>query len=144
MAGSTGAGYTHFKKVAGIDGVYKGAAGSEVQLDNKNFVMTFAFNILSAAQSVCAVMPYGGTLTNCYAAATNSAQSSSTTVVLGSAGTTLATVAWASPGTMTAAQIAAVTVATSTGTAGLIITAIRAATGTTGESTVTCVFDRTT
>jgi len=135
-------GYTHFDKPCGVNGIYTGAKGSEVRQDNKNFVVNFAFNVLSAAQTVCAVMPFAGTLTETYAAATNSAQSSSTTVVLGSAGTTLATVAWTSPGTMTLAQSSAVTVANSTGTAGIIVSAIRAATGTTGESTVTCVFTR--
>lgn len=144
MAGSTGAGYAHFNKLSGINGLYTGAAGSEIRQDNKNFVVTFSFGNASAAEIKMAILPYGGTLTNVYSAAINSAQSSTTTVLLGSAGTTLATATWASPGTIGTAQTSSVTVATSTGTAGIQIAASRAATGTTGESVVTLVFDRTT
>jgi hypothetical protein len=34
MAGTSGAGYTHFKKVSGKEGLYTGAAGSEIKVAN--------------------------------------------------------------------------------------------------------------
>lgn len=62
MAGSVGAGFTHFNKVSGKNGVFTGIAGSEVRIDTGNQVFAMTFNAAASSTALHAAyiaLPYG-------------------------------------------------------------------------------------
>lgn len=70
MAGPTGAGFTHFKKVSGKEGVYTGVAGSEVRIDTGNQTYTVTLNASAgstALHGAYIVVPYDVRLVSAYA-----------------------------------------------------------------------------
>jgi len=112
MAGSTGAGYTHFKKVSGIDGVYKGAAGSEVLISGNEGILTTT--LWTANELQYFRIPYKSTWTGyaCYAVSTGTGRA--VAVTLGSAGAEQGTTGDVTP-TQTTVIGAAVAITNSAG-----------------------------
>ena len=134
-------GYTHFDKVSGENGVFKGAKGSEVEISSKNEVLLFSFLDSSAAQTMYNVVPYAANIVDCYTVSLNTVTTSSVVCKVGSAGTTLVTAAHASPGTIGVAQTSSITSAAVT--VGSTISAVRGVTGSTGASYVALVLTKT-
>lgn len=69
MAGPTGAGYTHFNKVSGKNGVFTGVAGSEVRIDTGNEIFTVTLNAAAgstAAHGSYIAVPYNTRLVSAY------------------------------------------------------------------------------
>jgi len=85
MAGSTGAGYTHFNKISGISGLYKGSAGAEILVSGNEGLITVSLGTANEFKSV--KIPYQCTWTGyaCYAVSAGTGRA--ITISLGSAGT---------------------------------------------------------
>lgn len=70
MAGPTGAGYTHYNKISGKNGVFTGVAGSEIRIDTGNQTYTMTFNAAASSTAIHAayiVVPYDVKLVSAYA-----------------------------------------------------------------------------
>lgn len=69
MAGSTGAGYTHFNKVSGKNGVFTGTAGNETRIDTGNEIFTVTLNASAGSTALHAsyiAVPYNTKLVSAY------------------------------------------------------------------------------
>lgn len=147
MAGSTGAGYTHFNKISGKNGVFVGAAGSEVRIDTGT--QTFTVNLAGASTALEAayvVIPYTSVLVSAYAAI-----SSGTTGTGGAFTITLSdtagaaqfgTASFASAGTAGSATLTFGTMATAQISAGSVLAVVKASCATAFGATVTIVATR--
>lgn len=94
MAGSTGAGYVHFNKVSGINGVYKGAAGSEVLISGREGVTDLSIaQATTAAVDTYMVAPYNASFSGYVVFSVSSGTGRVVTVNAGSAGAELGTTA---------------------------------------------------
>lgn len=84
MAGTTGAGYVHFNKVSGINGVFKGKPGSEVQISGGEGVLNC--NLWTAAELRYFRVPYQCTWTGYAVYAVSAGTGRAVTISLDSAG----------------------------------------------------------
>lgn len=145
MAGSTGAGITHFKKVSGINGVYTGAAGSEVRLDEEQGLVLFTFGSASAAEVQVGISPVTGTVVGAYAVIGTLDINCVHTINHGSAGAAIGAVTNASPNV--AAYSAAFTLSTAATalnvTMGEALTCTRSTTTSVGISQVAMIITKT-
>jgi hypothetical protein len=145
MAGPTGAGYVHFNKVSGKNGVYTGAAGSEVRIDEKQGLVVFTFGTASAAETQYGVCPISGTVVAGYGTLQVADINCVHTISHGSAGATIGAVTSASPGVAgVGLTVTLVTVATAlTVTAGEVLGCVRSTTTSTGASQISIVITKT-
>lgn len=143
MAGSTGSGYTHFKKVSGVDGVYKGAAGSEISLSDGNQIFTANLAGGTAADAAYIVVPYACKLVAGYIDIRSGAVGTGVTVTTfnnDTAGTALfGSVSIASAGTAGSVTYTMGTMSTATLAAGSSIAIIEASSATACGLSVTIV-----
>lgn len=134
-------GFTHNDKICGVNGVFIGAKGSEVQVSAKNSTLTYVFGAASTAEIVYNIVPWDATITNVYTIQQTTTQATVCTALVGSAGTQVASATFTSPGTAGIAQ--AGTVDSASLTAGQAIGVTRAASGTAGATTFALVITRT-
>jgi hypothetical protein len=122
MAGPTGAGYTHFNKVSGINGVFKGAAGSEVRIDTGTLTTTVALaGGSTAAEATYVAFPFDAKLVGGYVICNAGTVGTGATTLLqltDTAGATYGTASLTATGTLGAEVAAFSSVVTTTISAG--------------------------
>lgn len=137
-------GYTHISKPCGVDGVYKGAKGSEIDISVGNQVFTVNLGLGStAADAAYIVVPYDVKLVAGYVDVANGAVGTGVTITVfqnDTAGTALfGSCAIASGGTAGAATYTLGTMSTATITALSSIAVLQASSATACGTTVTLV-----
>jgi len=83
-------GYTHFDKVCGVNGVFVGAKGSEVQMNSGAIPLNIAA-ASTAAVTIYTVAPAAGTISGYAVFSVSAGTARSVTVTAGSAGAELLT-----------------------------------------------------
>ena len=134
-------GYTHISKPCGVDGLYKGAKGSEYNIDTKQTILTYTFDDNSATQTVFNVVPFPATIVAAYLCQMTTTQTLIYTSSYGSAATAVISGTYTSPGTIGVPQTC--TIDSATVSSGIAIGVTRTVAGTAGASTVTMVLTRT-
>ena len=134
--------YTHFTQPVGTSGVYTGAKGSEVRIDNQSVVLTSTFSSTSAAATQLTIAPpYACSIEQISAVQEGAAGTTTWTITEGSAGTTLATLTVASAGAR--GDVSTQTTITSAAVAANSVVGIaRGTSGTTYAATVTVILSR--
>jgi hypothetical protein len=136
-------GVTHFNRVSGKNGVYVGARGSEVRIDEKQGVVMFTFGTASAAEVQVGTVPITGTVVAAYGVLGTADINCTHTVNHGSAGAQIATVTSASPGVAAVALSLTLSAAANLAvTAGESLTCTRSTTTSTGISQITLVITK--
>ena len=133
-------GYTHISKPCGVDGLYIGAKGSEIKLTN-NVVLSYAFELSSATNTIFHVVPFDATITAVYMTQATTTQTLIYTSSYGSAATSVVTGTYTSPGTIGLPQSG--TVASAAVSSGIAIGVTRTVAGTVGASCVDIVLTKT-
>ena len=93
--------YTHWSQPVGTTGIYKGAKGSEIRIDNKTILVgpiVFTSTSAAAAAQLIITPPYACTLEQVDVIQEAAAGTTTWTATVGSAGATIATVTVASAG----------------------------------------------
>lgn len=149
MAGPTGAGYTHFNKVSGKNGVFTGVAGSEVRIDTGNEIFTITLNAAAgstAAHASYIAVPYNTRLVSAYAvvnSGTTGTGGALTIQATDTAGAALfGTASFASAGTAGAELVTFGTMSTATISATGVIAVTQASSATAFGSTITITATR--
>jgi len=146
MAGSTGAGFTHFNKVSGKSGVYQGVAGSEVRIDTGTITATAVLaGASTAAEQAYIVFPYDVSLIGGYVVPCSGTVGTGATVALqltDSAGATYGTATLTAAGTSGAQVLAFSSVLTTTVTAGTALCVAKASCATAYGAAITIVGTR--
>lgn len=149
MAGSTGAGYTHFKKVSGINGVFTGAAGSEIRIDTGNQVFTVTLNAAAGSTALHAAyipLPYGVRLVSAQGTVASGTVGTGASIVINATDTAGAslfgTASFTSAGTAGQETITFGTMGTATLAAGSVIAITQASCATAYGSTIVVAATR--
>ena len=132
-------GVTHFNRVSGKNGVYTGARGSEVRIDEKQANVIFIFGTASAAETQMSVAPITANIVAAYAVNQVAAVAGTYTAKHGSAGTTLVS---GTQSPSVAVESASLTINSAAVTEGASLSCARAASGTTGASSVVLVISK--